>query len=361
MPPVAPTITSINSVSSSRVNPTVSISFTQSPADSTITNYSYSTDGTTYTDLSPAQTSSSLTIPATGLTSGSSYTFSIKAINIAGSSNASTSVSSTFYMPTEAPTITSINGLSINFTQSPADSTITNYSYSIDGTNYTALSPSKTSSPLTIPTTGLKFAKVYTYTIKAINIAGSSSTSNDFSKLMITIIPCFKDDTKILTKNGYVQIKDLRNGDLIETFGHGLKPITVIGKKLVIHLATPDRNPEQLYKYTSATHSSIFEDEDLIITGRHAILVDDFASDEQRDRVFHFYKRFLKTDNKYLLPSCIDETAEVYGHPGQYTVYNLALQNDDETINYGIYANGLLVETASEDYLKNRSKMELVE
>ena len=99
----------------------------------------------------------------------------------------------------------------------------------------------------------------------------------------------------------------------------------------------------------------------MVITGRHAILVDDFASDEQRDRVFHFYKRFLKTDNKYLLPSCIDETAEVYGHPGQYTVYNLALQNDDETINYGIYANGLLVETASEDYLKNRSKMELVE
>ena len=89
--------------------------------------------------------------------------------------------------------------------------------------------------------------------------------------------------------------------------------------------------------------------------------MDDFASDEQRDRVFHFYKRFLKTDNKYLLPSCIDETAEVYGHPGQYTVYNLALQNDDETINYGIYANGLLVETASEDYLKNRSKMELIE
>ena len=35
-----------------------------------------------------------------------------------------------------------------------------------------------------------------------------------------------------------------------------------------------------------------------------------------------------------------------------------ALQNSK---NYGIYANGLLVETASEGYLKNRSNMELIE
>jgi len=358
IPSVAPTITSLNSISATRQNPTISISFTQSIPDATITNYFYSADGTNYTALSPLQTSSPLTVSVSGLTSGSLYTFSIKAFNGAVSS-VSSGNSSIFYTPSLAPTITSINGLSMNFTQSPTDSTITNYSYSIDGTNYNVLSPVQISSPLTIPTTGLKFGSLYTYRIKAINNAGSSSTSNGIAKIMATIIPCFKDDTKILTKNGYVQIKDLINGDLVETFGHGLKPITVIGKKLVIHLATPDRNPEQLYKYTNATHSSIFED--LIITGRHAILVDDFASDEQRDNVFNFYKELLKTDNKYLLPSCVDDSATVYETVGQYTVYNLALQNDDETINYGIYANGLLVETASEDYLKNRSKMELIE
>jgi hypothetical protein len=131
--PTAPTITSVNSVSVTRVNPTVSISLTQSPADSTITNYSWSIDGTTYTPLSPAQTSDTLTIPATGLTSGSSYTFSIKAINTDGSSSASNGVSSTFYLPLVAPTITSVNSVSvtsvnptvsISLTQSPADSTI---------------------------------------------------------------------------------------------------------------------------------------------------------------------------------------------------------------------------------------------
>jgi titin len=189
MPPLAPTITSINSVSSS-VNPTVSISLTQSPADSTITNYSWSIDGTTYTPLSPAQTSDELIILTNELTSGSSYTFSIKAINPAGSSSASTGVSSTFYMPPIAPTITSINSVSssrvnptvsISFTQLPADSTITNYSYSTDGTTYTPLSPAQTSTPLIIPATGLTSGSSYIFTIKAINPAGSSSASNSIS------------------------------------------------------------------------------------------------------------------------------------------------------------------------------------
>ena len=265
----------------------------------------------------------------------------------------------TYSVPT-APTITSVDGLSISFTQSPgASPSITNYYYSIDGTNYTALSPVQTSSPLTIPVTGLKFGSLYTYRIKAFNTVSTSTASNGIAKTMTTIIPCFKDDTKILTDKGYVHIKNLKNGDLIETFVHGLKPITAIGRKQIIHLATNDRNPEQLYKYTSATHSALFED--LIITGRHAILVDDFVSDEQRDNVSNFYKGVFKTDDKYLLPSSLDNTSTVYEVTGEYNVYHLALQNDDENKNYGIYANGLLVETASEGYLKNRSNMELIE
>ena len=264
-----------------------------------------------------------------------------------------------YSVPT-APTITSVNGLSISFTQPPgANPSITNYYYSIDGTNYTDLSPAQTSSPLTIPVTGLNFGSLYTYRIKAFNTVSTSTASNGIAKTMTTIIPCFKDDTKILTDKGYVHIKDLKNGDLIETFVHGLKPITAIGRKQIIHLATNDRNPEQLYKYTNDTHSSIFED--LIITGRHAILVDDFVSDEQRENVSNFYKGVLKTDDKYLLPSSLDNTSTVYEVTGEYNVYHLALQNDDENKNYGIYANGLLVETASEGYLKNRSNMELIE
>jgi len=71
-----------------------SISFTQgSNGGSAITNYKYSLDGTTYTALSPAATTSPITIP--GLTNGTSYNIYLKAVNTVGDSAASTSVAVT--------------------------------------------------------------------------------------------------------------------------------------------------------------------------------------------------------------------------------------------------------------------------
>jgi len=58
---------------------------------SPITNYSYSTDGTTFTPLSPVQTSSPLTV--SGLANGTVYNIYLKAINTVGSSIASSAIS----------------------------------------------------------------------------------------------------------------------------------------------------------------------------------------------------------------------------------------------------------------------------
>jgi hypothetical protein len=71
---------------------------------SPITNYSYSTNGTTFTPLSPADTASPLTIP--GLTNGTVYTVYIKAINANGSSPASAGI-------TAAPIPSSFNPIMI--------------------------------------------------------------------------------------------------------------------------------------------------------------------------------------------------------------------------------------------------------
>ena len=46
---------------------------------------------------------------------------------------------------------------------------------------------------------------------------------------------------------------------------------------------------------------------------------------------------------------------------GSYIIYHFALENDNYYNNYGIYANGLLVETCSKRYLKELSKMTLIE
>jgi hypothetical protein len=70
------------------------ISFTAgSDGGSAITNYKYSTDGTNYSPLSPADSSSPIAIP--GLTNRTSYTIYLKAVNTNGDSSASSSVSVT--------------------------------------------------------------------------------------------------------------------------------------------------------------------------------------------------------------------------------------------------------------------------
>ena len=80
-----------------------------------------------------------------------------------------------------APTISSIaaaNGsLSVAFTPGANDgSPITNYKYSIDGTNFVALNPATTTSPFLI--NGLANGATYSVTIKAVNGDGDSPTSN---------------------------------------------------------------------------------------------------------------------------------------------------------------------------------------
>jgi len=172
-------------------------------------------------------------------------------------------------------------------------------------------------------------------------------------------ISCFKEGSKILTDKGYKSIEDLRKGDMVKTLKHDFKPIEMIGKREITHIASEERNKNQLYKCSKTAYPEVFED--LVITGYHSILVDEFVSQEQREKVLEVLNIIYVTDAKYRLPACVDERASVYEVPGVYTIYHLALENDDYYKNYGIYANGLLVETCSKRYLKELSNMVLIE
>jgi len=265
-----------------------------------------------------------------------------------------------------APTITSVTAYNqqaeISFTQGSPSENIINYAYaySVDGgatfKTFTYINPETTSSPLTI--TGLQNNAVVSFRIRASNGAIFSTNSNTiYNQYVYTSQPifCFKDDTKILTNNGYVIIRDLKEGDLVETFSHGLKPITVIGRTEIIHEATEERIYDQLYKYCKTEDNELTED--LVLTGRHAVLVDEFPTTEEKDNTYKMYGIIKKTDGKYHLPAAVNDKFVVHDIPGQYTVYHLALQNDNENMNYGIYANGLLVESCSEKYLKSQTSM----
>ena len=68
--------------------------------------------------------------------------------------------------------------------------------------------------------------------------------------------------------------------------------------------------------------------------------------------------RIFVTDKKYRLIACVDERAEPLTSEGVFPIWHLALENENEKMNYGIYVNGgLLVESCSLYTLKNGSNM----
>jgi hypothetical protein len=170
--------------------------------------------------------------------------------------------------------------------------------------------------------------------------------------------PCFKEGTKILTDKGYVPIETLRPGDKVQTLKEGFVPIHAIGKRVINNPRVEERVPEQLYVCSPSKFSEIFED--LIITGYHSLLSQNFESDEQIEETKKVLGEIYITDGHYRIPICIDKRAEVYREEITATIYHFALEHNDYYMNYGIYANGLLVESTSKRYLLELSGMELI-
>ena len=162
-------------------NGQLEIAFTPgSDGGSSITNYEYTINGgSTWVALNPVDTTSPVTI--SGLTNGTSYTVSLRALNILGASIGSASVTSTPVTVPSAPTnliATRGNGeLSISFMPgNNGGSAITNYEYTTNGgTTWIPLNPVDSASPVTIP--GLTNGVAYTVALRAVNALGFSVSS----------------------------------------------------------------------------------------------------------------------------------------------------------------------------------------
>jgi len=118
--PAAPT-----SLSATAGDGEASISFTAgNDGGSEITNYEYSTDGSSWTALSPTDVTSPVTI--TGLTNGVAYTIYLRAVNAVGSGASSSEVSVT-------PVATTISFTTVGSTSWTAPTGVTSIDYVVIG------------------------------------------------------------------------------------------------------------------------------------------------------------------------------------------------------------------------------------
>ena len=204
------------------------------------------------------------------------------------------------------------------------------------------------------------------FTYYATNIYALSSTpSTVYIDINNSNPPCFKEGSRILCfnpqegKEEYIPIETIRKGTLVKTIKHGYVKVDMIGKSTIYNSGDSERITNRLFVCTSDQYPELFEE--LVLTGYHAILVDRFKDVEERARTRELLKYNYMTDDRYRLPACIDERAKPYEIEGEFIIWHVALENEDYFMNYGIYANGLLVESCSKRYLKELSKMTLID
>ena len=186
--PQAPTIgTATNTTGTAHgTNAIAGLTFTAgATGGKTITNYKWSTDGTTYNTFSPAQTTSPLSI--SGLTSGQSYTFRLIALNANGDSLASSASNSITSSTVPAnptlgtPTVTNSTTVSIPFTAgATGNSNITGYTITSSPSVSLSYSTSQTSSPISVSGTFVQGTS-YTFNVRANNANGLSTGVNSSS------------------------------------------------------------------------------------------------------------------------------------------------------------------------------------
>jgi hypothetical protein len=190
-------------------------------------------------------------------------------------------------------------------------------------------------------------------------LTGNNTT--DFYYLYPTA-PCFLEGTNVLCQvdrqDVYVPIEKLRRGMFVKTSRDGYKQVALIGNGVIQNPGTYERTENRLYKCSPSNYPELKED--VFITGCHSILVPDLT-DAQREATKKHLRKIYVTDCMYRLMACIDERAEPWNSEGRYTIWHIALENTDESMNYGVYVNGgLLVETCSIRTLKSKSNMTLL-
>jgi hypothetical protein len=175
---------------------------------------------------------------------------------------------------------------------------------------------------------------------------------------------CFKEKTLILClinkKLKYLPIENLNQFTYVYTKNNGFKRIKFLIKMRLLN--TSCRTINKLYVMKKEKNQII---DNLYVTGSHAILKDSLTEVENNkmnrllEKIKETYKRQM--DDKHKLIACFDKLFEEYNEQGYFNIYHIILENNgDVEKNYGIYANGLLVESTNEKTIEKDIDIELI-
>lgn len=186
----------------------------------------------------------------------------------------------------------------------------------------------------------------YRVELLATDVLGATATQS--FTIMVRKPVCFNEGTKILClkdgKEQYVAVEQLREGDEVKTMKHGYKKIADMRKGSFKLNGLMDMGMYKMKKQGNMIA-------DLEMSGLHSVLVDandaKYADDIKRQRGLNNKKFYI--DGKFRLRA--NESHEFQQmEQKEYTIYSFALEEQQEQ--YGIWANGVLVETTSRKNLE---------
>jgi hypothetical protein len=290
---------------------------------------------------------------------------------VASSGTTGTVSSMTQYKATISNSLLYLNGV-----LNPSITFIAGQTYILDQSD-----SSNINNPIVFSTTSNSTSTLYTTGVSIFGSPGNSGAytrldlSSAFTGSLYTLLSgtassgnstpfvCFLKGSKITCLNDEtgedheVAIENITLGTFVKTYLHGYIPVSIIGTKVIYNPGNDSRTKDRLYRCSSDKYPELTED--LMITGCHSILVDQLT-EEQRAKTLEDTMDIFITDDKYRLMCFLDPRSEPYVNEGTFTIYHITLEHTDGLMNYGIYANGLLVESCSKRSMQEKSYMKLI-
>jgi hypothetical protein len=187
---------------------------------------------------------------------------------------------------------------------------------------------------------------------------------------------CFHENTLILCKNKndrssvdqWIPVQKLKQGDLVKTFQHGYRPIACIGHhQMFNHPVQPLHCMYQMKPLNEIDKDDLqeihfineFPEKHLMVTGGHSMLVNNLGKyKKQNDDWFGGNNKTPIIDGKYLLLAAVSNAFVQQTQTIEpYTYYHFALESEsnvnDPHARFGVWADGILVETTSKYYFEN--------